>query len=125
MTRRLTMSGCRGEMGLPADFHEPQSPPPSWTPAKHETFWNRKPSKWQICMPRLRFVAKVILSSILLVVLFKILGQQPSSPTSLAGEQALPQPPGEVPEEELKEPTEEEMLGRASREEWLWKNFET
>ena len=112
-------------MGLPTDFHDPETPPPSWTPAtKHDSFW-RKPSKWQVCMPRLRFIAKVVISFILLVVLFKILGQQPPPPPPPLDEPALPQPPVEVPMEEVKEPTEAEMIEIARREEWIWKDFET
>ena len=124
MTRRLTLSGSRSEMGLPLDFNEPVTPPPSWTPAKDDTFW-RKPSKWQICMPRLRFVAKLAISLIVLIVLFKVLGQQQPSPPSEIRESRLPQPPGDVPMDGGVEPTEEEMLAIARKEAWLWKDFPT
>jgi hypothetical protein len=111
-------------MGLPTDFHEPETPPPSWTPLKSDTFWY-KPSRWQICMPRLRFIAKVVVSFFVLLVLFKILGQQPPPPPAPVDEASLPQPPADVPAKEVKEPTEEEMLAIAKKEQWIWKDFPT
>jgi hypothetical protein len=102
-----------GILGEP--LQDPESPPPSWSPAKHD-IW-RKPSKIQICMPRLKFAAKVVLSIILLIVLFKIIGQPPPPPPT-------PAPPTpESPGDEFKERTEEEMQEWAKREQWVWKDF--
>lgn len=127
MTRRLTISGSRSEMGLLAEPQEPETPPPSWTPPGKD-FW-RKPSKWQICMPRLRFIAKVLVSFVFLVVLFKVLGQQPPPPPPPPDEPPpplLPETPDDIEplREEWREPTEAEMIEFARREEWIWKDFD-
>ena len=111
MTRRLTISGSRSEMGLLEDHSEPETPPPVWTPAKNE-FW-RKPSKWQICMPRLRLVAKVFATFICFIILVKIMASKP------------PPPPATPPPEPPKPPTEDEMMEMAKREDWIWKDFAT
>lgn len=78
-------------------------------------------------MPRLRFVAKVAVSLVLLFVLFKILGQQPPPPPPKVEKSPLPQPPAEIPPavEDGREPTEAEMLEIAKKEEWIWKDFPT
>ena len=121
MTRRLTISGSHSEMGLLAEpqlLPDPESPPPSWSPAKYD-IW-RKPSKIQICMPRLKFMAKVVAGFILLIVMFKVLGTQPPPPP------AAPPPPNapESPEDEFKEPSEKDMVEWAKQEQWVWKNFD-
>lgn len=122
MTRRLTISGSHSEMGLLSELPDPESPPPSWSPGKHE-FW-RKPSKIQICMPRLKFIAKVLVAILLLIIFFKLLGQQPPPPPAPPAPTLPPTPIApESPEDEFKEPTEQEMLERAKREEWIWKDF--
>ena len=124
MTRRLTISGSRSEMGLLTEryqLQDPETPPPSWTPAKYD-IW-RKPSKIQICMPRFKFAAKVLLSFLLLIILFKILGQQPPPPPAPPSPPPAPIAP-ESPEDEFHEPTEEEMIEWARREEWVWKDFD-
>jgi hypothetical protein len=113
MTRRLTLSGSRSEMGLISDPAEPESPPPSWTPAKQD-FW-KKPSKWQICMPRLRLVAKIMATLIGFILLVKIMGQQPPPPP----------PPPTPPPEPPKPPTEAEMIEASKRQDWIWKDFAT
>lgn len=106
MTRRLTISGARSEMGLVTDMGEPETPPPVWTPAKSNDFW-RKPSRWQICMPRLRLVAKVVLSLTMIVLVYKFL-----NPTYI--------PP---PSEPILPPTEDEMKEAAAKEDWIWKDY--
>ena len=77
-------------------------------------------------MPRLRFIAKVLCSFIFLIVLFKDLGQHAASPPPPPDQAPPPQPPEEIPDprEEWKEPTEEEMIEMAKREEWIWKDFD-
>jgi hypothetical protein len=115
MTRRLTISGSRSEMGLLEDPAEPETPPPSWSPAKQE-FW-RKPSKWQICMPRLRLVAKVLASFIALVLFIKIMGSKPPPPPPTPP----PEPPTVLTEQQLMEKTMED----AKKEDWVWKDFPT
>ena len=122
MTRRLTISGSRSEMGLLDEPQDPETPPPSWTPPGKD-FW-RKPSKWQICMPRLRFIAKVLVFLVFMIVLFKVLGQQPPAPPPPDEPPAVPQPPEDIPKEEFHEPTEDEMMERAKREDWIWKDFD-
>ena len=104
MTRRLTV-GTRSEMGLITDTTDHQPASLNWTPIKTD-FW-RKPSKWQICMPRLRMVAKALGSCCLLVILLKILNDQPRR-----SERAPP-------------PTEEEQIEAAKREDWMWKDYPT
>ncbi|KAL6245796.1 hypothetical protein RBB50_006949 [Rhinocladiella similis] len=114
MSRRLTLSGNRSEMGLLQDPVEPETPPPSWTPAKPE-FW-KKPSKWQICMPRLRLLVKILASLIGFAILIKIMGQQPPSPSA-----PISSPP--------KQPTEQQLMDKlmedSKKELWPWKSFET
>lgn len=128
MTRRLTISGSRSEMGLlsevadPDPDADPESSPSSWASSKHE-FW-RRPSKIQICMPRLKFIAKVLCGLLVFVFLFKILGQQPPPPPAPPAPTLPPTPIApESPEDEFKEPTEKEMIEWAKREEWIWKDF--
>ena len=107
MTRRLTINS-RSEMGLPPEpVPEPDSPPPVWTPAKSD-FW-RKPSKWQICMPRLRMTAKVILSIVFFIIVVKVLQEKPP--------EKIPPPPPTLNElmDQLKE--------QNAREYWMWKDF--
>ncbi|KAG9790945.1 hypothetical protein ABEF93_006908 [Exophiala dermatitidis] len=112
MTRRLTLSGSRSEMGLLEESaSEPETPPPSWTPAKQD-FW-KKPSKWQVCMPRLRVVAKVVAAFMCFIVLLKVVNQKP------------PPPPKTAPPAPPKPPTEEELMEKAKREDWIWKDFTT
>lgn len=113
MTRRLTISGSRSEMGLLQDPPEPETPPPSWTPAKHD-FW-KKPSKWQICMPRLRFVVKVLASIMGFALLIKLMSQRPP-PAPPA-----PEPPRQLSEQEMMD----KLMENAKKEDWLWKDFPT
>jgi hypothetical protein len=72
-------------------------------------------------MPRLKFIAKVLGSLFLLIILYKILAQPPPAPP----EPDKPPPPlaPNIPEGEG-EPTEREMIEWAAREEWVWKDFE-
>jgi len=143
MTRRLTLSGGRSEMGLLADPVEPETPPPGWSPAKHD-FW-RKPSRWQICMPRLRLMAKVLLSLILLVLVFKVLDQSPpperppqhlelpehpeQSEQPEQPEQRLEQveedPPRTLTNDDVPPMTEAQMVEVGKKEQWIWKDFST
>jgi hypothetical protein len=111
MTRRLTI-GSRSEMGLetlilsdPAS--QPDPSPLNFTTVKTD-FW-KKPSKWQICMPRLRLVAKFAVSFVFLVLVLKILHDKP------------PTPPKHPP----KPPTEAEAMEAAKRTDWLWKDYPT
>ena len=130
MTRRLTISGSRTEMGLLEDDSpvEPETPPPSWSPAKFD-IW-KKPSRWQICMPRLRMVAKVIASFIALILLVKIISATPppvptsAEPVPEVADSAIeettePPPPPPSTEQELMELTME----NAKKEMWIWKDF--
>lgn len=107
MTRRLTV-GSRSEMGLETSLlSSPASSPASpltWTSAKLD-FW-KKPSKWQICMPRLRLVAKFVVSFVFLVLILKLLNDKP--------------PP---PKKPVRAPTEEEAMEAAKRTNWLWKDY--
>lgn len=116
MQRRLTISGNRSEMGLLADTQEPETPPPVWTPAKND-FW-AKPSRWQICMPRLRMFAKVLLGILGFIVVLKVMNTKPPTPDPLP--EPVPPPPDPVlTEQELTDKTIEAM----KREEWVWKDF--
>lgn len=121
MTRRLTISGSRSEMGLLADTPEPETPPPVWTPAKND-FWT-KPSRWQICMPRLRFFAKILFCLVGFIVVFKVMNTKPSAAPQ---PESIPEPPV-PPEPEPTPPTIEELteqsIEAAKREEWVWKDF--
>ena len=105
MTRRLTV-GSRSEMGLETNLlSEPAQPDPSftWSPTKLD-FW-KKPSKWQICMPRLRLVAKFVLSFVCLILLLKVLNDKPP------------------PKKPAKPPTEDEAREAEKRTNWLWKDY--
>jgi hypothetical protein len=111
MTRRLTI-GSRSEMGLetPILSDPPSQPDPSplnFTTVKTD-FW-KKPSKWQICMPRLRLIAKFAVSFVFLVLVLKILNDKPPAP----------------PKQPHKTPTEAEAMEAAKRTNWLWKDFPT
>jgi hypothetical protein len=112
MTRRLTI-GSRSEMGLetPVLSDPPSQPDPSplTFAAVKPDFW-KKPSKWQICMPRLRLIAKFAVSFVFLVLVLKILNDKP------------PVPP---PKQAHKPPTEAEAMEAAKRTDWLWKDFPT
>lgn len=127
MTRRLTISGSRSEMGLLNEPSEPETPPPVWTPAKQD-FW-RKPSKWQICMPRVRFIAKIVLSFVVVVTLFRVLTHNstppPPPPAPNPPPAPVPEPPKPKPEPKEPKPphTEEEMREIAKKEAWIWKGF--
>ncbi|KIV83704.1 hypothetical protein PV11_05706 [Exophiala sideris] len=114
MTRRLTISGSRSEMGLLQDPPEPETPPPSWTPAKHE-FW-KKPSKWQICMPRLRLIVKVLASILGFALLVKVMSQPPPPP---------PPPPPEAPRQLSDMEMMDKLMEQSKKEDWLWKDFPT
>jgi hypothetical protein len=119
MSRRLTITSA--EMGHPLERPDLQLPVGGEaTPIKQESFW-RKPSKWQICMPRLRFVAKIFGFLLFTVLCVKILSQGPPASRD-RGAISPPQPP-EHPEENFREPTEAEMIERSKREDWLWKDF--
>jgi hypothetical protein len=101
MTRRLTV-GSRSEMGLLSEHTDPETPPPLWTPPKTD-FWKR-PSRWQICLPRLRLLGKIALSIFFFLILLRIYYHtQP----------IIAEPP----------PTEAEVMEAAQRENWLWKDF--
>lgn len=109
MTSWLTTRDKRFEMGLLDEPFEPGTPPPSWSPARPD-FW-KKPSKWQICMPRLTILAKVLATFFGFVLLVKIIGQKPEAPS----------PPLEPPEP----PSEDDMKAAADRVPWIWKDFTT
>lgn len=122
MTRRLTITSA--EMGGLAERPDLQLLPPvggEATPIKQETFW-RKPSKWQICMPRLRFIAKVFLGLVLLGVGIKILSQGPPEVREIVS--IIPAQPPDNPEQNFREPTEAEMIERSKREDWIWKDYD-
>lgn len=101
MTRRLTV-GCRSEMGLLSEHIDPETPPPLWTPPQTD-FWKR-PSRWQICLPRLRLVGKIVMFVLLALLLLRIYHDKHPF--------AVDQPP-----------TEAELIEAAQREDWLWKDF--
>ena len=79
----------------------------SWSLVKTD-FW-KKPSKWQICMPRLRLIAKCLVAFIFMVVVLKILNDKPGPPPK----------PKDAP------PTEDEAREAEKRTNWLWKDFKT
>ena len=111
-------------MGLLNDnqeFQEPETPPPVWTPAKND-FW-KKPSRWQICMPRLRLLAKILLGLLGFIVVFKVMNTKPLEPSPIEPvKEPLPPPPEPVlTEQELTE----QSIEAAKREEWVWKDFKT
>ena len=113
MTRRLTI-GSRSEMGLetPILSDPPSQPdrfPLNWTTAVKPDFW-KKPSKWQICMPRLRLIAKFAVSFVFLVLVLKVLNDKPP-----ALHTQTPQKP----------PTEAEAREAEKRTNWLWKDYPT
>jgi hypothetical protein len=127
MTRRLTFSGTRSEMGMLEESPAtPESPPPSWSPAKYD-IW-KKPSRWQICMPRLRLVAKIVGSFLALIIILKILSASPP-PTP------PPEPPAEVAKPVVEEVvevapvTEDDLMKQseenAKKQDWIWKDFPT
>ena len=122
-TRRLTISGSRSEMGFLTDTHdqdqEPGTPPPVWTPAKND-FW-KKPSRWQICMPRLRLLAKVLLGIFGFLVVFRVMSTKPPESVEAMKDHLPPPPDPMLTEEELIDQTMEAM----KREEWIWKDFRT
>ena len=101
MTRRLTV-GSRSEMGLLAEHVDPETPPPLWTPPKTD-FWKR-PSRWQICLPRLRLVAKVVMSIVFALLLLSIYYDK--RPIAIDRFQS-----------------EDERVEAMKRESWLWKDF--
>jgi hypothetical protein len=101
MTRRLTL-GSRSEMGLLTEHNDPDTPPPIWTPPKTD-FWKR-PSRWQICLPRLRLVGKVTMSVLFALIVIRIYYDK----RPLASERPL---------------TEAEVIEASQRENWLWKDF--
>jgi hypothetical protein len=101
MTRRLTVGG-RSEMGFLSEHPDPETPPPSWSPQKTD-FWKR-PSRWQICLPRLRLVAKIAVSILFTVLVIGLYYDK--RPVTLD-----------------QSPTEAEMIQAAQRENWLWKDF--
>jgi hypothetical protein len=97
-------------MGLLDEPLEPGTPPPSWSPARPD-FW-KKPSKWQICMPRLTILAKALATFLGFILLVKIIGQKPELPSSTP-----PEPP--------KPPSENDMKAAADKLPWIWKDFTT
>lgn len=101
MTRRLTV-GSRSEMGLLSEHTDPETPPPVWTPPKTD-FWKR-PSRWQVCLPRLRLVAKITMS--ILFTLFLLSIYYDKRPIAIEKVQ-----------------TEEDLVEASKRESWLWKDF--
>lgn len=117
-TRRLTISGSRSEMGFVTDTPvEPGTPPPVWTPAKND-FW-KKPSRWQICMPRLRLFAKVLLGLLGLIVVFKVMNTKPPKPVETAPDPVPPPPDRLLTEKQLTEMS----IEASKREDWAWKDF--
>ena len=101
MTRRLTV-GSRSEMGLLSEHTDPETPPPLWTPPKAD-FWKR-PSRWQVCLPRLRLFGKIAMSIFFALIILRLyFDMRPV---------AIDQPP-----------TEAEAIEAAQRENWLWKDF--
>jgi len=102
MTRRHTI-GSRSETGLLDDPQEPQTPPPGWTPplSNNKLTW-RKPSKWQVCMPKLRVVTKVTAAFMLAIFLYQLLHHRRAPNIS-------PPPP-----------TEEQLRQIAVQKDWAW-----
>lgn len=121
MTRRLTITSAEmGDLVDRPDLHLLPSAGGEVTPFKQDTFW-RRPSKWQICMPRLRFFAKVVGFVIFTGLCLKILTQGPPKPPSSGP--ITPAQPHERPEENFRDPTEAEMIERSKMEDWIWKDF--
>lgn len=108
-TGRLTISSSRSDMGLLDEPQDPGTPPPVWTPATTD-FW-KKPSKWQICMPRLTLVAKFVVTTMAFVVLVKVMAQGP-------GQSSKPPPPPPS-----KQPTQAEMKEMANSIPWTWNDY--
>ena len=100
MTRRLTLGG-RSEMGLLSEHMDPETTSFISTPSKTD-FWKR-PSRWQLCLPRLRFMGKVAMFILLAVLLFRI--YHDNQPVA------------------IEPPTEAEIIEAAQREKWVWKDF--
>jgi hypothetical protein len=120
MARRLTITSA--EMGnLPErpDLNLPVGG--EATPIKKEVFWP-KPSKWQICMPRLRSVLNAVVGLAALALVVKVLSQGP--PKSREHIPIHPSQPPENPEQNFREPTEAEMIERSKREDWVWKDYD-
>jgi hypothetical protein len=100
-------------MGLetPVLSDPPSQPdPPGLTFAAVKTDFWKKPSKWQICMPRLRLIAKLAVSFVFLVLVLKMLNDKP---------------PVRAPKQTNTPPTEAEAMEAAKRMDWLWKDFPT
>lgn len=95
MIRRLTV-GSRSEMGLLTETLAEER-----TPIKAD-FWKR-PSRWQICLPRLRILAKIALSVLFALLILRIYFD--SRPVA------------------VDKPTEAELIEASQRENWLWKDF--
>lgn len=106
-------------MGLFADTQEqePGTPPPVWTPAKND-FW-KKPSRWQICMPRLRMMAKVLLGMLGFLVVFRVMQTKPPENVDKVKEPLPPPPDPMLTEQELVDQTME----AAKRQDWVWNDF--
>lgn len=104
-------------MGLLNDSTEPESPPPVWTPAKND-FW-KKPSRWQICMPRLRLLAKIMLALFGFVVMVKVMTTKPPEATDVSTDTIPPPPASILTEQELTE----QSIEASKREDWAWKDF--
>lgn len=107
-------------MGLLNEPAEPETPPPVWSPAKID-IW-KKPSRWQICIPRLRLVAKVMLGFVGVLVLYQVMSTKSPVTTSNDNSPAAnhpPPPPPHLSEMELMDIAME----AAKREEWAWKDF--
>lgn len=120
MTRRLTITSA--EMGNLVERPDLQFPVGGEaTPIKKEPFWP-KPSKWQICMPRLRFIAKIFAFLIFTGLCLKILSQGPPKTRDQAP--IKPSQPPDYPEQNFREPTEAEMIERSKREDWIWKDYD-
>lgn len=100
MTRRLTLGG-RSEMGLASEHMDSETPCFITTPSKTD-FWKR-PSRWQICLPRLRLVGKVAMFVLFALLLFRVYHHNP--PVA------------------IEPPTEAERIEAAQREKWVWKDF--
>ena len=120
MTRRLTITSAemgnlveRPNLNLPLGGEA--------TPIKKDVFWP-KPSKWQICMPRLRSVLNTIIGLAALALVVKVLSQGP--PKSREHTPITPAQPPDNPEQNFREPTEAEMIERSKREDWIWKDYD-
>lgn len=110
-------------MGVLDERLEPGTPPPSWSPARPD-FW-KKPSKWQICMPRLTILAKVLATFLGFILLVKIIGQKPELPSSAPPIGPKPELPAVTPPEPPKPLSENDMKDAAEKVPWIWKDFAT